>query len=282
MLVYGLADIKMRMLRIDELKKIMGFPENYILVGTQSDQKKFIGNAVEVNMARVLCEAICKEIIRKRKLRKMVSEVHNMDCMEYMRNIPDKFFELAVVDPPYGINAPNMSMGSNMNRRHGGYNGESTAQRLKRKRFNQGAGKLKNRALNTMQCDWDCHPPSKEYFEELFRVSRNQVIWGGNYFSLPPTRGILCWDKMQPWKNFSQLSLLGLLLIVRHLSFIFQVAEVTIKNQKSILHRNLSNFINGFLKNLLNLVTKYWTRTSAVEVPESQLIGWGSISMEPK
>lgn len=68
MLIYGLADIKMRMLRIDELKKIMGFPEKYILVGTQADQKKFIGNAVEVNMARVLCEAICKEIIRKRKV----------------------------------------------------------------------------------------------------------------------------------------------------------------------------------------------------------------------
>ena len=68
MILYGLADIKMRMLRIDELKKIMGFPEDYILIGTQSDQKKFIGNAVEVNMARVLCEAICKEIIRRRKV----------------------------------------------------------------------------------------------------------------------------------------------------------------------------------------------------------------------
>lgn len=68
MALYGIIDIKMRMLRIDELKKIMGFPENYILVGTQADQKKFIGNAVEVNMARVLCEAICKEIIRKRKV----------------------------------------------------------------------------------------------------------------------------------------------------------------------------------------------------------------------
>lgn len=68
MILYGLADIKMRMLRINELKKIMGFPEDYILIGTQSDQKKFIGNAVEVNMARVLCEAICKEIIRKRKV----------------------------------------------------------------------------------------------------------------------------------------------------------------------------------------------------------------------
>ena len=68
MILYGLADIKMRMLRIDELKKIMGFPEDYILIGTQSDQKKFIGNAVDVNMARVLCEAICKELIRKRKV----------------------------------------------------------------------------------------------------------------------------------------------------------------------------------------------------------------------
>lgn len=68
MALYGIIDIKMRMLRIAELKKIMGFPEDYILIGTQSDQKKFIGNAVEVNMARVLCEAICKELIRKRKV----------------------------------------------------------------------------------------------------------------------------------------------------------------------------------------------------------------------
>lgn len=68
MALYGIIDIKMRMLRIAELKKIMGFPEDYVLIGPQSDQKKFIGNSVEVNMARVLCEAICKEIIRKRKV----------------------------------------------------------------------------------------------------------------------------------------------------------------------------------------------------------------------
>lgn len=68
MALYGIIDIKMRMLRIAELKKIMGFPEDYVLIGPQADQKKFIGNAVEVNMARVLCEAICKEIIRKRKV----------------------------------------------------------------------------------------------------------------------------------------------------------------------------------------------------------------------
>ena len=68
MVLYGIIDIKMRMLRIAELKKIMGFPEDYVLIGSQSDQKKFIGNAVEVNMARVLCEAICKEIVRKQKV----------------------------------------------------------------------------------------------------------------------------------------------------------------------------------------------------------------------
>lgn len=68
MAMYGIIDIKMRMLRISELKKIMGFPEDYKLIGTQADQKKFIGNAVEVNMARVLCEAICKELMRKKKV----------------------------------------------------------------------------------------------------------------------------------------------------------------------------------------------------------------------
>jgi DNA (cytosine-5)-methyltransferase 1 len=57
MALYGLVDIKMRMLKIRELKLIMGFPADYKLVGTQADQKKFIGNAVEVTMARVLCEA---------------------------------------------------------------------------------------------------------------------------------------------------------------------------------------------------------------------------------
>lgn len=62
MALYGIVDIKMRMLNIHELKRIMGFPDNYILVGTQADQKKFIGNAVEVNMARVLCEALCRSL----------------------------------------------------------------------------------------------------------------------------------------------------------------------------------------------------------------------------
>lgn len=106
----------------------------------------------------------------------MISEVYNMDCMDYMRSIPDKFFELAIVDPPYGLD----------------------------KKSTHGRGKLKNRCLNRGNIQkWDIRPP-KEYFEELFRVSKNQIIWGGNYFPLSPTRCFVCWDKQQVWENFSQ------------------------------------------------------------------------------
>lgn len=63
MIMYGIVDIKMRMLKIPELKQIMGFPKDYILIGTQAEQKKFIGNAVEVTMAKVMCEALVKRII---------------------------------------------------------------------------------------------------------------------------------------------------------------------------------------------------------------------------
>lgn len=61
MALYGIADIRMRMLNVKELKRIMGFPVDYILIGTQAEQKKFIGNAVEVNMSRVLCEALARK-----------------------------------------------------------------------------------------------------------------------------------------------------------------------------------------------------------------------------
>lgn len=67
MAMYGISDIKMRMLTIPELKRIMGFPEDYQLIGTKAEQKKFIGNAVEVNMARVLCEALCHTLLIKQR-----------------------------------------------------------------------------------------------------------------------------------------------------------------------------------------------------------------------
>lgn len=125
--------------------------------------------------------------------------ITNEDNMIMMSRYPDNYFDLAIVDPPYGINAPNMKMGEN-----NGY--KSTATKLKG-RLNQGSGKLKNRILNNSDCSWDSIPPGKEYFDELFRVSKNQIIFGGNYFDLPPTRGIIFWDKLQPWENFSQFEL---------------------------------------------------------------------------
>lgn len=69
MAMYGIIDIKMRMLNIRELKRIMGFPEDYTLIGTQTEQKKFIGNAVEVNMSRVLCEALCEKLEAQRNIK---------------------------------------------------------------------------------------------------------------------------------------------------------------------------------------------------------------------
>lgn len=138
------------------------------------------------------------------------SKIFNEDCIEVMKRYPDKYFDLAIVDPPYGINAPDMTMGSNPKRKGRDKRGEiqygsvSVAQKLKKGRLNSGAGKLKNRALNTMNCNWDSSPPTEEYFQELFRVSKNQIIWGGNYFNLPPCRGFIIWNKNQPWDNFSQ------------------------------------------------------------------------------
>lgn len=108
-----------------------------------------------------------------------ISEVHNCDCIEFMRKMPDRFFDLAVVDPPYGLP----------------------------KESSSGSGKLKDRMLNQGHISrWDI-APTQEYFDELFRVSKNQIIWGGNYFPLPPTRCIICWDKVQPWENFSQIEI---------------------------------------------------------------------------
>jgi site-specific DNA-methyltransferase (adenine-specific) len=100
----------------------------------------------------------------------MINEVFNEDCMDLMRRYPDGYFELACVDPPYGIGMD----GGNV-----GYKG-----------FN-----------NFEKKDWDKSIPKQEYFEELFRVSQNQIVWGGNYFGLPATRCFLVWDKGEGFYN---------------------------------------------------------------------------------
>lgn len=115
------------------------------------------------------------------------SNVYLMDCMDALKQTPDKYYNLCVVDPPYGIDV-NMNMGRR-----------------------KGMGKKHNAK------DWDNEVPTADYFSELVRVSKNQIIWGGNYFELPPTRGFVIWDKMIPedlsfamcefaWSSFDQVA----------------------------------------------------------------------------
>ena len=133
----------------------------------------------------------------------MRSEVFNIDCMEYMRTLSDKYFDLAIADPPYGINAAKMGMGGTKDHRR--IARKLYKEHTEKGRLNSGAGKLKDRLLNRSMIDWDNQVPTQEFFEELKRVSKHQIIWGGNYFDLPPTRCFVCWDKVQPWENFSQV-----------------------------------------------------------------------------
>lgn len=104
----------------------------------------------------------------------MENVAYNMDCMEYMRTLPDKLFDLAVVDPPYGI-----VINHNMGRRKG------------------------DKPSQYKKVTWDGKPPEKEYFDELFRVSKNQIIWGANYFQMPPTKCFIVWRKPQISEDIS-------------------------------------------------------------------------------
>ena len=102
----------------------------------------------------------------------MAIELLNIDCMEYMATLPDKAFDLAIVDPPYGINVANNTTG--------------TVIRNKSDR-------------DTLQIkDWDKATPDQAYFDELMRVSKEQIIWGGNYFLdfLGYCKAPIIWDKL--------------------------------------------------------------------------------------
>ena len=108
-----------------------------------------------------------------------ISEVFNMDCVAYMQTLPDKFFDLAIVDPPYGI-------------------GEGNKKNLTRNSYT-GFGGAKNwvKSKDYGGGEFDTSIPNAEYFSELYRVSKNQIIWGGNYMveHLLPSMGWIVWDK---------------------------------------------------------------------------------------
>ena len=134
--------------------------------------------------------------------------MHRCDCLDFLKDCEDNQFDLCLFDGPYGINANKMGMGGTAsNRRIARKLYKEHTEEKKKGRLNSGGGKLKNRLLNQSTFDWDNEIPSQEVFDEVFRVSKNQIIWGGNYFDLPPTRCFICWDKVQPWENFSQVEL---------------------------------------------------------------------------
>ena len=105
-------------------------------------------------------------------MRKPNIELLNIDCLEYLKQCEDKQFDLAIVDPPYGIGAAKMQMGNNKNKKW-------------------------------IKKDWDNETPTDEYFTELIRVSKNQIVWGGNYFKLPNVKGWIVWDKNNGESDFA-------------------------------------------------------------------------------
>lgn len=142
---------------------------------------------------------------------------YNMDCMDGMKQFPDKFFDLAIVDPPYGdggvadsLEKQGSANGSTVINRGGGTGNRSTTSVHRQKKncrkpdgtwgypnWGDMGGEIQKKIIT-----WDI-APKQEYFDELFRVSRNQVIWGGNYFNLPPTRCFLIWRKLTISESFS-------------------------------------------------------------------------------
>jgi len=114
-----------------------------------------------------------------------MNKVHLCDCMEFMKGIPDKYYELAIVDPPYGIGA------SADSRVGGSYT------------VNLGGIKKKVAAKAYIPKDWDFQKPTFKYWDELKRVSKNQIVWGGNYFAsnLRDTPCWIVWNKCNGENN---------------------------------------------------------------------------------
>ena len=114
-------------------------------------------------------------------------EITNEDNMELMARYPDNYFDLAIVDPPYGIN--------------GGVDN--------RKAIETKSGNNLRRLSRKGGMEWDRNPPNHTYYTELKRVSKNQIIWGGNYFiqNLKNTRCFIVWDKMTYIPSMSQIEL---------------------------------------------------------------------------
>ena len=141
--------------------------------------------------------------------------IMNVDCMEYMRTLPDKFFDLAIVDPPYGIGMDRGKIGI-----------DGTA-----------------KANNYLKKDWDGFAPTHEYFNELTRVSKNQIIWGANHFAdalpCPKSPCWIVWDKEKVGGLFadSELAWTSFKTVVRNFKYQWHgMLQGDMKNKEARIH----------------------------------------------
>ena len=137
--------------------------------------------------------------------------LHNVDCMEYMAGLPDKAYDLAIVDPPYGI----------------GEDGGKDAGRVRK------SGRYATAPQGYAAGGWDSATPADEYFAELRRVSSGQIVWGGNYFAMPASSGWIVWDKKTTgdfadcelaWTSFTKA--------VRKFEFLWSGFKMAVREQR--------------------------------------------------
>jgi len=125
-----------------------------------------------------------------------LNRIYNMDCLPAMREIPDKSIDLVITDPPYGIgeaSGKNHTRGSAPN-----------SQKWKGSKNTTGAG-VPSTIFEAKE--WDNSVPTAEYFQEIFRISKNQIIFGGNFFVLPPSPCWIVWDKINGETDFADAEL---------------------------------------------------------------------------
>lgn len=183
---------------------------------------------------------------------------YNMDCMEGMKEFPDKYFDLAIVDPPYGGGSDDYTA---QTQRYGGwfsryFDKEKQKELKAERRGGQWASKYGNNI-----CEWDV-APTEEYFEELFRISKNQIIWGGTTSDFR-RQGALSYGVSRKSLNDSRCqcaSTLGQVSTVTQKCSNIHHSEV--KKNVFTQRKSQSLCIDGYLRTMRNRATNYSIRTS--------------------
>ncbi len=123
----------------------------------------------------------------------IMNKIHHVDCLEFMKTIPDNHFDLVLTDPPYGIGASKF-----LNRKNYSADGEE---------YRRGSSLASKKKYDIKE--WDNQTPSKKVFDEMFRISKNQIIFGGNYFidKLSNSQCWIVWDKQNGTNSYADCEL---------------------------------------------------------------------------